>query len=163
MSLPPIPSASSGRESRTAASLKGSQGRLGECRRVSRDCPGGGSKELVCLQIQPLRLVHEHRVHQLDRQPRFQRDPGTDADTRVMASHLELELDLFQVFADRLLGSRMEEVGLNPTRQLKGLPVVTPPSSPPWWLLWYPERRMGSLFSLPRRPTAAEPEPISHD
>ena len=58
-------------------------------------------------------------------------------------------------------GWAMVAVGLKLKRHTSGIPVVTPPSRPPWLLLWYPLVRMGSLCSLPRHADAARPEPIS--
>ena len=52
-------------------------------------------------------------------------------------------------------GRAMVAVGLKLKRHTSGIPVVTPPSRPPWLLLWYPSLRIGSLCSLPRRADAA--------
>src|SRR5690606_14302686 len=61
-------------------------------------------EQLKIARIDLPRGVHQHRVHDLDGHARLQRDPRSHADAWVVAALSQLEIDLLQVLAHRLLG-----------------------------------------------------------
>ena len=64
-------------------------------------CSCSFSKQAEIVQIQGSRLVHQHSVQQLDRQPRFQRDSCAHAHTGIVLPFAEREVNLLQVLAHR--------------------------------------------------------------
>ena len=51
-------------------------------------------------------LMHQHSIHQLDGQSRFQRHSGSNADARIVPARLQLKVDLLKILPDRFLRQR---------------------------------------------------------